>query len=99
MFDLSIFNFIYNKKYMNNEVSECVSIIVFLIHKHARHYTGFSLEGDFREKVSLSWLTSPYFELREKFKCIEHIGNPKSGLNLLPKILTISPNFSLKALG
>ena len=27
---------------------------------------------DLVEKLSLSWLTSPFFELREKFKCIEH---------------------------
>ena len=29
--------------------------------------------SNFGEKVSLFWLTSPYFELREKFKRIEHI--------------------------
>ena len=29
------------------------------------------LEGSLGEKVSLSWLTSPYLELREKWKCIE----------------------------
>ena len=34
--------------------------------------TGPSLEGDLGEKVTISWLTSPCFELREKFKCIEH---------------------------
>ena len=38
---------------------------------------GLSLEGDLGEKVSQSWLTSPYFELREKFRCIEHIGKSK----------------------
>ena len=27
---------------------------------------GVILEGDLEEKVSLSWLTSPYIELREK---------------------------------
>ena len=27
---------------------------------------GVILEGDLGEKVSLSWLTSPYLELREK---------------------------------
>ena len=35
----------------------------------ALHYTepsGVILEGDLGEKVSLSWLTSPYLELREK---------------------------------
>ena len=35
-------------------------------------FTGLSLGGDLGEKVSLSWLTSPYFELREKFKFVEH---------------------------
>ena len=39
---------------------------------------GLSIRGDLGEKVSLSWLTSPYFELREKFKCIEHIGKSKN---------------------
>ena len=41
------------------------------------HFPGLSLGGDLGEKVSLSWLTSPYFELRVKFKCIEHIGKFK----------------------
>ena len=56
---------------------------------------GISLEGDLREKVSLRWLTYPYFELREKFKCIKHIGkskirtktppcNPENVANFLP---------------
>ena len=36
-----------------------------------------SLEDNLREKVCLMWLTSPYFELREKLKCIEHIGKSK----------------------
>ena len=40
------------------------------------------------EKVSLSWMTSPYFELREKIKCIEH-------LKLLPEILKMLQNFFL----
>ena len=30
--------------------------------------------GFLGEKVSLNWLTSLGFELREKFKCIEYIG-------------------------
>ena len=38
---------------------------------------GVILEGDLGEKVSLSWLTSPYLELREKWKCIEFIGKIK----------------------
>ena len=35
------------------------------------------LEGDVRDIVSLQAQTSPYFQLREKFKCIEQI--EKSG--------------------
>ena len=34
----------------------------------------FNLGGNLGEKVSLTRLTSTYFELREKFKYIEHIG-------------------------
>ena len=33
--------------------------------------------GDLGEIVFLSWLASPYFELREKVKCIEHRGKSK----------------------
>ena len=40
-------------------------------------YTGVILEGDLGEKVSLSWLTSPYLEPREKWKCIECIRKSK----------------------
>ena len=40
-----------------------------------------SLEGYLKSlfggKVSLNWLTSSNLELREKIKCIEHIGKPK----------------------
>ena len=54
-------------------------------------YSGLSLEGDLGQKVSFSWLTSPYFELREKFKCIEHIGKSK----IWTKIMKMSRNFSL----
>ena len=38
---------------------------------------GVILEGNLGEKVSLSWLTSPYLELREKWKCIEYIRKSK----------------------
>ena len=38
---------------------------------------GLSLEGQLGEKVSQNWLTSPYFEQREKFKYIVHIGKSK----------------------
>ena len=38
-----------------------------------------SLGGDLGEKVSISWLTSPYFKwLREKITCIKHIGKSKT---------------------
>ena len=34
---------------------------------------GNKLEGDVGDIVSLQPQTSPYFQLREKFKCLEHI--------------------------
>ena len=47
--------------------------------KRLSHYTKAEviLEGDLGEKVFLSWLTSPYLELREKWKCIDCIGKSK----------------------
>ena len=36
--------------------------------------------GDLGEIVSLQTQTSPYFQLREKNKCIEHIGKGKAQL-------------------
>ena len=39
--------------------------------------SGVILEGNLGEKFSLSWLTSPYLELREKWKCIECIEKSK----------------------
>ena len=36
-----------------------------------------SLGRDLGEKVSISWLTSPYLKLREKITCIKHIGKSK----------------------
>ena len=36
--------------------------------------------------VSLQAQTSPYFQLREKFKCIEHIDKVKPSLKLHPEI-------------
>ena len=52
--------------------------------------------GWFGRKVALSWLTSPYFELREKWKCIEHIGKLKNlDQNFSLKVLKMSQNFSL----
>ena len=38
---------------------------------------GLSLGGHLGEKVSLNWLTSPCFELKEKLKCIECVGKSK----------------------
>ena len=46
---------------------------------------GLSLGGDLGEKVSQFWLTSPYFELREKFKRIEHIGKSKFWTKTSPR--------------
>ena len=60
-------------------------------------FTGLSLGGDLGEKVSQSWLTSPYFELREKFKYRE-IQNLDQNFSLEPwKCRKISP--CLKAVG
>ena len=42
-----------------------------------KNHAGLSLVGDLGEIVSLSWLISPYFELKEKWKCIEHIRKSK----------------------
>ena len=52
------------------------------------------LEEDLGEKVSLNWLTSPYLELREKWKCKEYIGKSKFGPELLPEFLKLPQNFS-----
>ena len=42
-----------------------------------KNHAGLSLEGNLGEIVSLSWLISPYFQLKEKWKCIEHIRKSK----------------------
>ena len=42
------------------------------------------LGGDLGETVSLLTQTSPYFQLREKLKCIEHIGKGKAQLITSP---------------
>ena len=44
-----------------------------------------SLEEDVGETVFQSWLTSPYFELKEKSKCIKHTENLKFWIKLLPE--------------
>ena len=54
-------------------------------------FPGLSLGGNFGKKVSLNWLTSTCFELREKFKCKEHTGKPE----ILAKTSWILLNFSL----
>ena len=41
------------------------------------HRARLSLVCDLGDKVSQNWLTSPYFELREKFECIVHIEKSK----------------------
>ena len=41
---------------------------------------GNKLGGNMGEIVSLHAQTSPCFQLREKFKCIEHIGQGKTHL-------------------
>ena len=46
-----------------------------------------STQWELGEQVSLIWLSSPCFELMEKLKCIEHIGDQNFSLNaskLLP---------------
>ena len=70
---------------------------LMITNKSSPRTAGLRLEGDLGEKVSLNWLTSPYFELREKFKCIVHIGSPQFGPTLLPEILKTPP--SLRVLG
>ena len=42
--------------------------------------TGNKLEGDMGDIVSLQAQTSPYFQLREKLKCIEHIDKSETQL-------------------
>ena len=48
--------------------------------------------GRFGKEVSLTRLTSPSFELKEKFKCILHTGKFKVRIKTSPWML---PNFSL----
>ena len=51
--------------------------ILLVLRDQIQTLTGIILGGDLGEKVSLRWLTSPYLELRKKWKCIECIGNSK----------------------
>ena len=54
--------------------------------KKTLHYltSGNKLEGDMGDTVSLQAQTSPYFQLREKFKCIEHMDNSEPELKTSP---------------
>ena len=49
---------------------------------------GYSLQGDYGEIVSLNEQTSPYFQLKEKRKCIEYkiIGQSEIQVQTSPKI-------------
>ena len=47
------------------------------------------------EIVSLQTQTSPYFQLREKFKCTEHIGKGKTQLKTSPKIRKSEENLPI----
>ena len=46
--------------------------------------SGNKLEGDVDDTVSLQAQTSPYFQLREKFKCTEHIDKSETQLKTAP---------------
>ena len=78
-----------------------VNSLDLILMRLANSGTGLSLGGNLGEKVSLSWLTSPYFVLREKFKCIEHIGKSKIQIKTSPwnpeNVIKLLP--CLKALG
>ena len=45
---------------------------------------GNKLEGDVGDIVTLQAETSPYFQLREKSKCIEHIDKSETQLKTSP---------------
>ena len=73
-------------------------IIVLGQEGNGDNLAGVILEGDLGEKVSLSWLTSPYLELREKWKCIEctmYKEMQNLDQNFSQKILKLLQNFSL----
>ena len=46
--------------------------------------TGIKHQGDFGEIVSLRFQTSPCFELNEKFKCTEYIGQDEKWAETSP---------------
>ena len=49
-----------------------------------KEFSGNKLEGDVGGIVSLQAQTSPYFQLREKFKCIEHTDKSETQLKTSP---------------
>ena len=59
-------------------LSENLGIWRYVLYYHGSKQTLIGLhgylEGNFWENFSLIRLTAPYFELREKLKCIEHMG-------------------------
>ena len=59
-------------------VTKLISLFYFEL------YQGNKLEGDVGDIVSLQAKTSPYFQLSEKFKCIEHIDKSKTQLKTSP---------------
>ena len=56
--------------------------------------TGSKLEGDMGDIVSLKAQMSPFFQLREKLKCIEHIDKSEAQLKSFPEIRKSEQNFS-----
>ena len=70
------------------------------IYKEFHNWRGVILDCDLGEKVSLSWLTSPYLELREKWKCLDCIGKSKIWTKTsLKSWIFRKTSPSLKALG
>ena len=65
------YHFMYLKSQMKQEKYSLSNLIKMLIESAINvHVTGNKLGGDLEEKVSLQAPTSPFFQLREKFKCI-----------------------------
>ena len=68
------------------------------LHIHG-HYAQNKLEGDVGDKVSLNAQTSPYFKLRETFKCIEHIDKRETQLKTSPEARKSEQNVSQFQMG
>ena len=62
------------------------------LHIHG-HYAWNKLEGDVGDIVSLNAQTSPYFKLREKFKCIEHIDKRETQLKTSPETRNLNKTY------